>query len=341
MLLKAEKKPYTLAKCRLTPNLQIGVYEIHMNNYNSLLPECQATLRKLAIKKSYNKKIIAWAKANNKEKIAQNIENCATQVGITSIDGKAHIIRADFCRERICSVCAWRRQARFISQTNPILNLLDKDYDFLFVTLTMRNVPYDKLSGAVDLILSAYAKFRHIRQIRRSFCGIIRALELTFNADRKDFHPHLHLLVAVRKDYFYSQDYITQRMLAEIWQGCLDVDYIPSVDIRKCDTVEENPQGVLEVLKYSLKPSYDDLALKAFAVILKGRRLISFSGVFAEMRKKLRLSDFENVLTDEIQGKTKLQYTLFEFDCTGGYYNYLKTMEVKNINGRWADFAKE
>lgn len=304
------------------------------NNYNTQDYTSQVTkiLTKTAIKKSLNKPVIEWLYNKGFPEKAETISCCGNHIGITAINGIAHIVKADFCRERICSVCAWRRQSKFVAQMFPILEIIGKNCEFLLVTLTMRNVTLEELSGAVDVMLSAYDKLLKRRKVKRAWLGKVRALEVTYNKNTQTFHPHLHLFVSVEKNYFCDNSlYITQGELSAMWGECLCSGYDPICDIRK---VTEEKHGAVETLKYTFKTTKDATALEGYFFKLKGRRLVSFSGNFAKVRKQLALSDFENVLTDDLpnNGVNNYRYVLYRFDATGGLYNYFKEMEIE-LNG--------
>jgi plasmid rolling circle replication initiator protein Rep len=285
--------------------------------------ECQVEkiIEKARVKKGYNAQVISFLEGRGDWKRAERIRECATYLGFTNIDNIAHIVKANFCRERLCSVCAWRRQARFVAQMRPVLQRLESDYQFIFATLTVQNVPLRDLRDTVDSMLIAYDKLLKHRKVRRSWCGKVRSLELSYNSDTDTFHPHIHMLIAVKPEYFELNGlYISQNELCYHWQECLQCDYIPVCDIRR---VSDNMRGAVETLKYGLKPSKGETPLQAFADVLRGRRLVSFSGVFADVRRLLKLSSFEDVLTDDVLGgATRIEYILYKFDATGGVYNY-------------------
>ena len=98
------------------------------------------TLKKLMLKKVNNKKIIDWLLREKEFIKADNISNCATHVGITIHNNVAHIVKSNFCRERLCCVCAWRRQARFLAQMKPVLAYLEQTgYKFIFAKNAHKN----------------------------------------------------------------------------------------------------------------------------------------------------------------------------------------------------------
>ena len=286
-------------------------------------------LNKLAVKKSYNNKVIKFLLDQGDYERAERVKYCGCNVGVTTVDNFARFIKADFCRERLCQVCAWRRQSRFVAQTIPILSILNsKGYRFIMATLTIKNVCYEELENTIDILLRGYELLRHRRKIKRSWLGIIRSLELSYNSSDDTFHPHIHLLVCVPNTYFYNADmYISTEELSRLWGESIGADYNVICDIR---TITEDTTGAVEVLKYSLKPSKAQKPLLAFYEILRGRRLISFSGIFTKIRKDLKYSDFDSVLTDNdlIPQGTSISYNLYRFDVTGGYYNFIERYNI-------------
>lgn len=287
--------------------------------------EKEKIFKKMIVKKRQNRKVVKWLKEIGEEERANKIEDCGTFVGFYNDDGIPKIVKANFCRERLCSICAWRRQAKFIAQMIPVLTSLEKeDYKFIFSTVTVKNCDYNSLNDVLNNMLVGFAKLRKRRKIQRSWMGICRSLELTYNHKTNEYHPHIHMLIAVKEDYFSNKDcYITQEELTEIWQNVCELDYKPVCDIRRVNNTEK---ATIETLKYALKPSQYIEGIKAFYYILKGRRLISFTGIFAKRRKELKLLDFEENLLDDINKKQNPKtYDVYKLDITGGLYKFYKT----------------
>lgn len=288
----------------------------------------QAILRKLAIKKAHNKYIIDWLENDLFDvKTADALKGCASQVGITDVNGITKIVRANFCRERICNICSWRRQAKFTAQMIPTLNYISQQYgyEYVMLTLTIKNVSFENVNSAVNLLLEGYKKLVRSKRFKMCFYGVIRSLELTYNSDNEEFHPHLHLMCAVDKRYF-TTNYITQQELSFMWKTACGLSYIPIVHIQK---ITDDMSGAVETLKYSLKPTKAKQALFVLYSTLKGRRLISFSGCFSYVRRELKLSDFDTILTDDIDRQHKRYYNLYEFDVTGGIYKFYKSFVLE------------
>lgn len=278
----------------------------------------QKTLRKLCRKKNENIDIINYLYEIGEDIKANNIKQCATFIGITELNGVSKIVKSNFCRERVCKICAWRRQAKFISQMIPTLSSLQqKGYSFIFATLTLKNCKYDEVSKNIDVLMEGYNLLCKRREIKRAWKGMCRSVELTYNDITDTFHPHIHVLIAI--DETYMDNYITQARLSTIWKECVNAEYTPVVDIRK---VNDNTKATLETLKYALKPTQYKQALNVFLYELKGRRLISFSGVIAKQRQLLKYSSLEDDnLNDDINANT-FTYNLYKFDVTGGIYKF-------------------
>ena len=289
--------------------------------------DAQRKLAKLQLKKVYNKSVIDWLIKQKKTKeteIAYEIYQCATFIEFSDIGGQAKISRANFCRNRVCNVCAWRRQAKFLGQINPILAETSREgYEFVFTTLTVRNTSLKALGETIDKMMKAYNKFLGRQKINRAFVGSIRSVEITYNPDEETYHPHMHILSAVNPDYFFNPDkYISQSELTCIWRECLGVNYNPICHIEK---VSNTSKAEVETIKYALKPSQYEEALEGFYYVLKGRRLISFSGIFSKYRKEFDKEQDGNLIDE--RGSNLYNAVAFHFDSTGGIYKFLNTYE--------------
>ena len=288
-------------------------------------------LQKCAEKRNNNKFVIDWLYQRQEFEYASAVEDCGTFVGFANVDNRAHVATANFCRRRLCNICVWRRQSKFVAQTFPVIQALrDSGFRFIFATASLPNVPLDKLSATINQLMKAYDLLLKRRKVKRSWVGKIRALEVTYNWERNDFHPHIHIMVAVRPEYFSNPDlYITLDEFRDIWTESLRQEFHSILDCN-IEAVTDDEGAVVETIKYSFKGYKDNTALEGFFTSLKGRRLISFSGVFAKQRKYFKMTDFENILTDDFEApkNSKLTYQLYKFDATGGMYSFWKEYEL-------------
>ena len=208
-----------------------------------------------------------------------------------------------------------------------------RQLQFLFLTLTVRNCCADDLPATVQVLYDGWRKLYHKSDVfRHSILGTFRSLEVTRNSSTGFFHPHLHVILAVRSTYFIGRNYISQAEWGRLWRSCCSLDYDPIVDIRK---VKPGANGlssaVAEVSKYAVKAtdflrgSLDEMAdyVLAFLSSLSGRRLCSFTGCFNKVRRQLSLDDVENgdlVRADEPQLREDVAAVIIRYSWRSGVY---------------------
>lgn len=263
-------------------------------------------------------------------------------------DGSSRLARANFCRNRICPMCQWRRSLKTFGQVTVLTEELlkrNKDAQFLFLTLTIKNVDKDNLIASLDkfnkslkYLLYQKSNKRELKQLKefKSKCllGYIKAIEITYNHKDNTFHPHIHCILAVKKNYFNdSKLYISQDKWRIYWQKCLDVDYLPIINVKKIK-INKNYKAIAEISKYPCKPflilKLDfEIAievLQVFISLLHKRRFLEYNGCFKTIKKELKLKDIEDdadlIHTDDDK-ELKLNvvsYTLYKYKSIDGTY---------------------
>lgn len=311
-------------------------YLASQEDYNPIAEAVESrTIKKITIHKSFNLPVIKNLATLGYNDKAQSIDECGTFVELfTDENGVEKIARSNFCRERLCSVCAWRRQSKFLATTEPALRKIDTETagktKYVFLTLTMKNCTGAVLDSAITQMLKAWDRIYKRKPFSTHCRGAIRNLEVTYSKSEKTYHPHLHILALMDNVYFRKGNYIETGELAMMWKHALDVDYTPVVHMEciKSSCGNENPvlSASLEVMKYSLKTT--DYAIsprvtETLMLALKGRRLISFSGIIAQARKELKFSDIEDSsLTDDITaGDYNARRVLYLFTASGWKIN--------------------
>ena len=213
----------------------------------------------------------------------------------------------NFCRDRLCPMCQWRKSLVTFSQVSTIMDVIQSQYPEavpIFLTLTMQNVTSDELSDGVTRILKAWSTLTASRTnpvLHKLMIGWFRTLEITFNAVTQEWHPHIHAIILVSQEYFDDKSiYMTNQDWQAQWRKALRVDYDPVVDIRRI--YNERAHAVAEVSKYAVKPGewvsddncVTDANVELLANVLKGRRLVAFGGEMLEVRKALKQEDADN-----------------------------------------------
>lgn len=179
------------------------------------------------------------------------------QFGLVDADNeslKLKLRSARFCRVRHCPVCQWRRSLMWKAKVFKVLpKVVEKypKYRWLFVTLTVKNVPIAHLRDQLHHMNKSYRRMTH-----RKFwpaVGWLRSTEVTRSRDGLA-HPHFHCLAMVKPGYF-GKDYIKKADWIEIWRKALQVDYKPIMDVRAVRKGEQPSSLVPELLKYCTKES--------------------------------------------------------------------------------------
>ncbi len=269
-------------------------------------------------------------------KKADKIYNCGNYLVFQKFaDNSMRLKEAYFCRQRLCTMCNWRRSLKIFSQVSKIMDSMknETEYEYLFLTLTIRKVDGPELKKAISEMIQGFLKLIRRNRVCKCVHGTFRALEVTYNKESETFHPHLHIVLAVNKAYLAGKYYIKQNEWADMWRDCMNLDYVPIVHIEK--TKGDNKKAVAECAKYATKEEdlFDmdennekkaiDEVIFTLDEALKGRRLISFSGVFKDYQKKLKLQDPEDgdlIHIDDDAIRPDLQYVLETYNWRCGTY---------------------
>lgn len=233
---------------------------------------------------------------------AKRMRECANWLSFHKDEsGKMILHDARFCRVRLCPICQWRRALKTYIQMSQILEQASNEgYQFLFLTLTLKNCEGIELSNTLNRIAEAFNRLMKYKEVASAVKGYYRGCEVTHNIETNEYHPHLHCILAVRSGYFGGTMYISQARWAYLWQKALKADYEPIVDIRKC---KGGAKAVAEACKYSVKPSDIlnmedwDMTVETLRVLdgaLDHRRFIGLGGIFREIHRKLHLDDMED-----------------------------------------------
>lgn len=274
---------------------------------------CQADKVEVLADKSASGRTRPWAiqKLNNTyvsmayeevdEKKAERMRTCAEWLSFYRTEGgglKLH--NARFCRVRLCPICQWRRSLKTFAQMSQVLDVAKNDgYEFLFLTLTMKNCTGLELSEALDKLLLSFNRFSKYKAVKQAVKGWYRGCEVTHNIVSDTYHPHLHVILAVNKSYFKSRYYLSQEKFTELWKKALQVDYTPILDVRRC---KGGVKAIAEACKYAVKASdiisVDDWDLTVETVrtldaALNNRRFVGLGGVLKDIHKQLQLDDMD------------------------------------------------
>lgn len=220
-------------------------------------------------------------------------------------DGSLRLHQAFFCKDKLCPLCSWRRSRLVFGQVNKIMNEVEFDkYDFQFLTLTIKNPELLELKAGTDLLLAGWNRLTQRKFFKDNTVGYFRSLEIKKAKNKSDWHPHIHALIIVPKGSVKLIDRRNKPKLISEWQKAIRSDYAPSVDCRAA--YDQKGIGiaatVAEAAKYSVKTDtiiidgedwQTDQNVSVIAPALYKRRLISYGGLLADIKKRLKLEDDE------------------------------------------------
>jgi len=190
----------------------------------------------------------------------------------------------------------------------------ERDIEYIFVTFTAKNVKSDALRAEVTRFNKALQRLVYRKKVKSMNVGYVRKLEITYNRNRNDYHTHFHVIFAVNKKYFYGGTYLKHDTWLKLWQESIRDDSITQVDVRPIKKTEQITKdgevkevyAVKEIAKYVAKDSdyyISQGVFDGFYNALKGRQIITYSGMFKEVSKM-----FDDGLLDQYLEKDQTLY---------------------------------
>lgn len=200
-------------------------------------------------------------------KYAERVHDCSGWLKFGFNEHGLILKQAFFCRVRYCPVCQWRKSLYWKALMYQNLSKLREQYPthrWLFLTLTVKNCLINELRSTINHMNKSWKRLMNRKEFLGVVDGWVRTTEVTRDTDNPTTHchPHFHIILMVKPSYF-GKGYVKHQQWVEIWQDCLQVDYLPVVDIRTVKPKGGNDvsyeyaiqSAIAETLKYSTKPS--------------------------------------------------------------------------------------
>lgn len=231
----------------------------------------------------------------------ERLEQCSTYLEFRREKStkKYKLINTNLCRVRLCPMCAYKRSLAVYHNTADIINYINANYSrskYLFLTLTIKNVPGSELSNAIDDLTRGWQNMSKQKRIKNIALGTVRSIEITYNKRSNTYHPHLHILIHTTSDVYAGRNYISQAEFAARWQSAVRIDYQPVIDIRQIR--HNRGREIAEIAKYSVKPLEWDKCNESVIItldeVLHKRHLLSLSGTMREAKRALKIADIED-----------------------------------------------
>lgn len=293
-----------------------------------------------------------FEQARKYRKRSENVAQCNSSLLFgyenNKIDKK--LVYCNNCRDRGCPLCNHKRSRVHAYQLNKILHKSQEVYDglgFIFCTFTVKNIKNDPviLRETISQLNRAFGKMmrysrvigkngKKIDSADRVVKGSIKNLEVTYNSKSDTLHPHIHAILVVDKELYFSKkydNYIDHDEWVALWRRALNVDYDPSIHVEKLHSNSKGMDGlssaILEISKYETKPSAVliggvdlDKAIKVIYSMtegLKNTRSFSFAGILKEIKNDIFGGrDLNDVSDDEmlnVDGQSELDLNNCQF----------------------------
>ncbi len=276
-------------------------------------------------RKQTNLQIADLFSQGDNNKYALNLAMCSTSLGWNMVRdyrewlddwGEYHeeenyilrLVAANFCRNRLCNICQWRRSLRQKAEFRKKLPIIKQNFQegdrLLFFTFTAKTVNLENLRERIGQFNHGWSnivkgKSKFYRKLSDVMRGYIRVLEVERSKeDPNKVHPHFHILVWVTGDYFTVDHYLDQRNDLEVsrfWGQSMGLNYLPSVRVTAVKT-QKGDKGISlitaskELHKYMTKSkdileNADPEWLADFSKQMHNVRTISWGGLFKEIYK--------------------------------------------------------
>ena len=244
-----------------------------------------------------------YAQSHEHARRAKKLARCATVLRFeetVKLDRtgaiKMSMSSVDYCKDRHCPACQWHKSRINTAKIFDRLPAVENEFPnlrWLFLTLTVKNPVMRDLRETISDMNKAWGRLVKVK--RWPAVGWLRSVEVTLGKDGNP-HPHFHVMLAVKPQYFKDSTYIKHDEWLAMWRNAMRDDSITQVDIRVVKSKADKKAGggdlfaaVVETLKYSFKPSdVIDQPVFLFGLTeqLRGARFVATGGVLAGILAK-------------------------------------------------------
>lgn len=243
-----------------------------------------------------------FTKESEKIKQCGNFLEFALKENQITKETKNKLAGANFCKNRFCPMCNWRRVRNITGQLKDAFSVIQEKQKVatLFLTLTVSNPDVKDLKSTIAKMNKSFKKMSETKAFNKAVLGYFKSIEILGDKTPKgQAHPHFHILLIVKESYFKKSDYLNKAQWTEMWRKSLGVEYTPVVDVRRIKSKNENfsdiDSAIIETVKYSVKHtelvnrSNDDFYY--LYTQTKGMRFISAGGILKEHLNLIKIDE--------------------------------------------------
>ncbi|MCA9380908.1 protein rep, partial [Candidatus Dojkabacteria bacterium] len=153
----------------------------------------------------------------------------------------------DYCKNRWCATCCGIRKAFILNRYYPIIINWEEPH---LLTLTIKAIKAEDLHNKINEVINNFSKIRD-RCNKRHQRGkgmkviFIKSLECNFNATKRTYNPHYHIITPNRETALYlKQEWIKE---------CNKTSFNAGNNAQHLIKIEDVEKGLVEVIKYGAK----------------------------------------------------------------------------------------
>jgi len=209
--------------------------------------------------------------AGTSANVLENFNNCGADAWVFYCkETQKYRLEANYCKNRNCRPCM-QAKANLLA-TNLRTKVEDapgKQYRFITLTLLHTSQP---LATQLERLTTCFKKLRNSKIWKETQDGGAVMLEVKFNRETGEWHPHLHI---VAEGYF-----LHHAKLSEAWYSITGDSF--RVDIRALKSARD---AAFYVGKYVAKGTNDDVWMTPHAAVewikaMKGKRICATYGTW-------------------------------------------------------------
>lgn len=211
------------------------------------------------------------------------------------------VFRANTCGLKYCPICAKVKSGKKAEELETIINYLvnDQKLGLLSMGFTVPNLPANATVEDVKNLRKqmdkALKNLMRDKDLKKFYMGHFRKAEITYS-DKNGYHPHLHVLIAVKKNYFFTK--ITHAKWLKKWRHYMDDESITNLYVSRLDTKDKESltAAIRDLSKYTSKEQAIFVNYHVMEVLwkaLKGSRMETPAGIFSVARKLYRAGELK------------------------------------------------
>lgn len=259
-------------------------------------------------------------------KAMDSMEQCMS--GLTfreHLDGTKTLVGVQFCKDRLCPICNWRRSLKFRHQMSSILKAMEKQNLYgrpLLIAFSINNIIASGLNTRFGEMGRGFANLLKHTNVRKHCIGAARVMWLKYNTGNGTYGTHMQCLFWIKPGYF--TDPIPKEKWAQMFRSAAFLPVMPEADIceesafslgmpeTNTDSIEYDSDDMLMSMAMCLSESAVlpglyvdqntsdaeklDTALRAVTMWngINNRKLVALYGKFKKFHDDLGLDSIED-----------------------------------------------